>query len=80
MHEMWKKAKLSEITRKCTGPEYLPTLFGKVANATFGRTRDGKKNGQARRSLDLLQKIFGLCESESGTKIDELLQAGAGGQ
>ena len=34
-------------------------------------------NGQARRSLGLVQKMLWLCETESWTKIDELLQAGA---
>ena len=27
--------------------------------------------------LDLVQEMFGLCEAKNGTKIDELLQAGA---
>ena len=26
-----------------------------------------------------MQKIFGLCETENGTQIDELLQTGASG-
>ena len=29
--------------------------------------------------LDLVQKMFGLCETENGTHIDELPQAGATG-
>ena len=37
------------------------------------------KNGQAGRSSDLVQKMLVLCETESGTQIDELLQAGASG-
>ena len=28
---------------------------------------------------DMVQKMLGLCEAENGTKIDELLQAGASG-
>ena len=37
----------------------------------------GKKNGNTGRSVDLVQKMLGLCETEDGTKIDELLRAGA---
>ena len=57
-------------------------LVGKcweVVKATFGRTRYGEKNGQAGRSFDLVQRMFGLCETENGTEIDELLQVGASG-
>ena len=45
--------------------------------ATLGRPRYGKKNGQAGRSSGLVQNMLGLCETEKGTKIDELLLAGA---
>ena len=50
-----------------------------MEKATFGRTRYGNKNGQAGSSFDLVQKMFGLRETENGTEIDELLQAGASG-
>ena len=53
--------------------------FRKMVKATYGRTRHGKKNGQAGRSLDLVQTMLGLCEAENGTQTDELLQARAGG-
>ena len=53
--------------------------LGKLEKATFRRTRYGKKCGQGVRSLDLLQIMLGLCETENGTKIDELLQARASG-
>ena len=50
--------------------------FGKMEQAAYGRTRYGKKNGQAGRSIDLVQKMLGLCATKNGTKTDEPLQAG----
>ena len=38
-----------------------------------------KKNGQVERSSDLVQKMFGFCTTENGTKVDELWQAGENG-
>ena len=61
---------------KCTGPKHLSKSNEKAA---FGRSRFGNKSGQARRSFGLVMKMFGLCETENGAKIDELLQAGASG-
>ena len=40
---------------------------------------EGTKNGQAERSVDLVQNMLGLCTAENETKTDELLQAGASG-
>ena len=57
----------------------LVNEFGKMEKATSGRPRYSKKNGQTGRSLDSVQKMLGPCETENGTKIDELLQAGASG-
>ena len=54
-------------------------MFGNMEKATCGRTRCGKKNGQARRSFDLVPKMLGLWETESGTRTDEPLQTGEGG-
>ena len=64
---------------KCSGPKYLSKKIEKMEKTTFGRTRYGKKNGQGGRSSDLVETMFGPCETENGTKIDELLQAGASG-
>ena len=74
-----KGSKYMKMHGKCTGPMYLSTIWVKMGKATSGRTRYGKKNGQTGRCSDLVQKMFGLCETETGTKIDELLQAGASG-
>ena len=52
--------------------------FGEMEKATTWRPRSGKKSGQAGRSVDLVQKMLGLCETENGTEIVELSQAGAG--
>ena len=45
--------------------------FGKW---TFGRSWLGQKDGQAGRSLDMVQKVFGIREAKNGTETDELLQ------
>ena len=44
----------------------------------MGRTRHGKKNGEAGRSSDLVKMLW-LCTTENGTQNDELLQARASG-
>ena len=46
----------------------------KMEKATLGRPRFGQKNGQAGRSFDVAQKVFGICEAKNGTKTNELLQ------
>ena len=53
-----KSSKYLKVQGKCAGPK-----------ATSGRTRYGKKNGQSGRSLDLLQKLVGPCETENGPKL-----------
>ena len=50
-----------------------------MEKATFGRPCFGKKSGQARRNIDLVQEVLSLCQTEDGTKIAELLQARTSG-
>ena len=79
MHEMWKREQVHANARKMYRAEILGKEFGIMGNATHGRTRYGKKNGQAERSFDLVQIVLGLRTTENGTTTDELLQAGASG-
>ena len=74
-----KRQQLYETTRKMLRAKVLVKKIEKMEKTTFGRTRYGKKNGQGGRSSDLVETMFGPCETENGTKIDELLQAGASG-
>ena len=80
MSEIWKKKQIHEDARKMYRVKIPVKTIGKMLKATFGRPRYRKKNGQAGRSSDLVQKVLGLCEAENGTHIDELLQAGASAQ
>ena len=45
-----------QCTRCGRGTKYMRMLGTYMVNATFERTRCGKKNGQARRSIDLVHK------------------------
>ena len=76
MHEMWQKQQVHEHAKKMYSAEIFVKELGNMEKATFGRPRYGKKKG---RSFDLVQKVLGLCETENGTKNDELLEAGASG-
>ena len=42
----------------------VPVKNEKMGEATFGRPRNDKKSGQAGCSVDLVQKMLGLCERE----------------
>ena len=53
--------------------------LGEMVKTTYGRTRCGKKNRQAGRRFGLVEKMLGLCTTENGPQIDELLQARASG-
>ena len=64
-------------TCKCKENTQGQSTCQKMGKAICGRTRCGKKNGQAGLNFDLVQKMLGLCKAEDGTEIDELLQAGA---
>ena len=79
MPEMWKRQQVHENARNMCTAEILSNNFGKMGKATYVRTRYGKKNGQAGRSFDVVQKMLRLCTTEDGTKTVELLQAGASG-
>ena len=79
MSVMWKRQQVHEDARTMYRAEILGKDFGKMVNATYGRTRYGEKNGQAGRSFDLVQKMLGLRTKENEITIDELLQAGASG-
>ena len=50
------------------------TQVGKMGQVTIGRARHGEKSGPKWRGTTLVQKVFGLCASKTGTKIDESLQ------
>ena len=41
-----------------------------------GRTRYDEKSRPKWRSINLVPKVFGLCVAETGTKMDESMQAG----
>ena len=58
-----------KMPRKSTGPKHVSEHLGKMEKATSGRPRLGKKSGLARRSSDLVQKMLGLCEAETGPKL-----------
>ena len=66
-------------TRKMHRAKSTCQKYGNMEKATFGRPRYGKKNVQAGRSSDLVQKTLGHCDRENGTEIDELPQAQASG-
>ena len=74
-NEMWKTQQVHEDARTMYRAEILGNMFGKMEKATLRETRNCKKNGQAGRSFDLVQKLFGLRTAEHGTLTDELLQA-----
>ena len=57
-------SKHMKLQGTCTGPKYLSFFEGKWESDICG-----KKNGQARRCLDLVQKMLGICETKNGTKI-----------
>ena len=59
---------------KCTGPQFSFKKFGKMGKAPSGRSSLGQEDGQAGRSSDMVQKVFGICEAKNGTKTNELLQ------
>ena len=65
-----------KVKRKCTGPKYFSKKW-EMEKATFGRPRFGEKSGQAERSVDLVQKMLGPCETENGANVDGLLHAAA---
>ena len=54
-----------KIQGTCTGPKHLSNKIAKMGKATFGRTRYGKKDEQAGRSVDLVQKMLGLRTTEN---------------
>ena len=79
MSEMWRRQQVHEDARKAYRAETCGNIFGKMEKATYGRTRYGKKNGQARRSFDLVHKnalpnmgpkLMNCCKPEQvGTKV-----------
>ena len=71
-------SKYMKIQGKCTGPKYLSTNMGKWRKRHLGG-HDMIRRMDRGRSPEMLQKMLGLCETENGTKFDELLQAGASG-
>ena len=79
MHEMGKKQQVHEDARKMYRTKIFVGKFWKVEKATPGRPRFSKMCGQARRSSDMVQKVFGICEAKNGTEVNEVLQAGASG-
>ena len=52
----------------------LVEKIGQMEEASSGRSLPGQKNGQAGRSFDMAQEVFGICEAKNGTKTNELLQ------
>ena len=78
--KMWKRQQVHEDGRSMYRVEKPGNFVGRnVEKTKYGRTRYGKKNGQAWRSFDLVQKMLWLHTTENGTKTDELLQTGEGG-
>ena len=65
---MWKRQQVHEDAREMHRAEVIVRKLGKMEKATLGRPRFGKKNGQAGRSSDLVQKMLGLCEAENGDR------------
>ena len=64
---------------KCTGPKYLSKDLVQWEEEILGVPWLGKKSGQARVNMDVVQEMLRLCEAENGTTIAELLQARASG-
>ena len=60
MHEMWNRQYAHEDPRKVYWDEISVQESVKMESATYGRTRCGKKIGQAGRSFDLVQKMLAL--------------------
>ena len=73
MYKMWKRKQIHEDARKMNRTKSNVKRFGKKERAPFGRSWPGKKNGQAGRGSDMVQKVFRICEAKNGTEIDELL-------
>ena len=63
----------------CTGQKYLPKKMGKWRKRYLGGYDMVRRMDSQSEVLILVQKMLGLCETENGTQIDELLQAGASG-
>ena len=74
MYEMWKRQQEHEGARTMYRPEKCEIFVVKMRKATYVGGHD-----TAGRSLDLAQKMLKLCETETGTKTDERLQARASG-
>ena len=67
MLEMWKKQQVHENAMNMYRADVLVKERGMMEKATLGR------------GSDLVQKMFGPCEAENWTKIDEVLQSRASG-
>ena len=58
-----------KMTGKCTEPKHVTENLGKMEKAISGRPRLGQKSGLAGRRSDLVQKMLGPCEAETGPKL-----------
>ena len=74
-------SKCMKMPGKCAGPEYLSEKLGKCGKATFLGGHDlVRRTDRKGEVLIRCRKCSGyVCEAGTGTKIDELLQAGASG-
>ena len=60
MCEMWKRKQIHEDARKMHQTTSFANNFGEMEKASFGRSWLGQKNGQIRRSPDMLHKMLGI--------------------
>ena len=67
MHVVWMRQLVHEYAKDMHRAEELVNKCGNMVKAICGRSRFGKKSGQAGSSSNLVQEVLGPCEAKDGT-------------